>query len=230
MENVNMALEPVRAFFVQLGEFLPKLLLAIIILVAGWLLAKFIKVAVIKGLQVINFHVLTDLAGIDGFLKQGGIKVGTAGILGALIYWLVILVTLVIAFNSLGLTYVTDLVSRVVMFIPKVIVAVLILAVGLYFARFVSQTVSAYCKNVGLDDADLLGRISRYAIMVFVILIALDQVNVVTDIIRLSFLILFAGVVLALALAFGIGGQKSAADLLQQWWPRRGTAGHKDGD
>ncbi|HSD97382.1 MAG TPA: hypothetical protein VLB06_09590 [Sulfuricaulis sp.] len=221
MEQVNLALEPLRAFLMQLGVFLPKLILAIIIIIAGWLLAKFLKLLVIKGLQVINFHVLTEKAGIDGFLQQGGIKTGMSGILGALIYWLVILVTLVIAFNGLGLTYVTDLVSRVVMFIPKVIVAVLILAVGMYFARFIAQTVSAYCKNVGLQDADLLGRISQYAIMTFVVLIALDQVNVVTDIIRQSFLILLAGLVLALALAFGIGGQKTAAELLERWWSKK---------
>jgi len=221
MEQVNLALEPLRAFLMQLGVFLPKLILAIIIIIAGWLLAKFLKLLVIKGLQVINFHVLTEKAGIDGFLQQGGIKTGMSGILGVLIYWLVILVTLVIAFNCLGLTYVTDLVSRVVMFIPKVIVAVLILAVGMYSARFIAQTVSAYCKNVGLEDADLLGRISQYAIMTFVVLIALDQVNVVTDIIRQSFLILLAGLVLALALAFGIGGQKTAAELLERWWPKK---------
>lgn len=228
MEQVDLALEPLRAFLTQLGVFLPKLILAIIIIIAGWLLAKFLKLLVIKGLQVINFNVLTEKAGIDGFLQQGGIKTGMAGILGVLVYWLVILITLMIAFNGLGLTYVTDLVSRVVMFIPKVIVAVLILAVGMYFSRFIAQTVSAYCKNVGLVDADLLGRISQYAIMVFVILIALDQVSVVTDIIRQTFLILLSGLALALALAFGIGGQKTAADLLERWWPKKGATGRKE--
>ena len=223
MEQVNLALEPARAFLVQLGTFLPKLLLAIIILVAGWLLAKFIKMAVVKGLQAINFHVLTEKAGIDGFLKQGGIKSGMAGVLGILGYWLVILMTLMVAFNGLGLTYVTELVSQIVMFIPKVVVAVLILAVGLYFARFISQIVSAYSKNVGMEDAELLGRIAQYAIMVFVVLIALDQVNVVTDIIRQTFMLLLAGIVLALALAFGIGGQKAAGDLLARWWPKKGS-------
>ena len=227
MEQVNLALEPVRAFLVQLGEFLPKLMIAIIVLIAGWLLAKFVKVVVIKGLQTINFHVLTEKAGIDGFLKQGGIKTGMAGVLGLLGYWLVILMTLMVAFNSLGLTYVTDLVSQVVLFIPKVVVGVLILAIGLYFARFISQTVSAYSKNVGMEDAELLGRIAQYAIMVFVVLVALDQVNVVTDIIRQAFMILLAGVVLALALAFGIGGQKAAADLLARWWPKKGSVGSK---
>jgi hypothetical protein len=221
-------LEPVRAFLTQLGQFLPKLILAIIILVAGWLLAKFLKLIVVKGLQAINFHVLTEKAGIDGFLHQGGVKSGMAGILGALIYWLVILITLVIAFNSLGLTYVTELVSRVILFIPKVILAVVILAIGMYFARFISQTVSAFCKNVGVEDADLLGRIAQYAIMVFVVLIALDQVNVVTDIIRQAFLLLIAGTVLGLALAFGIGGQKMAADLLERWWPKKDASSLKN--
>jgi Conserved TM helix len=224
MEQVNLTLEPVRAFLVQLGEFLPKLILAIIILIAGWLLAKFIKVVVVKGLQAINFQVLTEKAGIDGFLQQGGIKTGMAGVLGILGYWLVILLTLMVAFNGLGLTYITELVSRIVLFIPKVIVAVLILAIGIYFARFVAQAVSAYGKNVGMEDAELLARISQYAIMIFVVLIALDQVHVVTDIIRQAFLILLGGVVLALALAFGIGGQKAAAGLLERWWPRQGPS------
>lgn len=227
MEQVNLALEPARAFLAQLGVFLPRLLLAIIILVAGWLLAKFVKLVVVKGLQTINFHVLTEKAGIDGFLRQGGIQAGMAGVLGILGYWLVILLTLMVAFNSLGLTYVTELVSQIVLFIPKVVVAVLILAVGLYFARFISQLVSAYSKNVGMEDAELLGRIAQYAIMVFVVLIALDQVNVVTDIIRQTFMVLLAGVVLALALAFGIGGQKTAGDLLARWWPKKESSGDK---
>lgn len=225
MEQVNLALEPARAFLVQLGEFLPKLLLAIIILIVGWLLAKFVRVVVVKGLKAVNFQVLTEKAGIDGFLQQGGIRTGTTGVLGTLCYWIVVLLTLMVAFNGLGLTYITDLVSRIVLFIPKVIVAVLILAIGIYFARFVAQAVSAYGKNVGMEDAELLARISQYAIMIFVAMLALDQVHVVTDIIRQAFLLLLGGVVLALALAFGVGGQKAAAGLLERWWPRRAPSG-----
>ena len=230
MEQVNVALEPIRIFMQNLGDFLPKLLLAIVILIAGWLLAKFLRLALVKGLKAINFGVLTGRAGIDGFLQQGGVKTDTTGIIGLLVYWLTILVTLVVAFNGLGLTYVTDLVSRIAFFIPKVIVAVLVLAIGLYFARFISQTVTAYSKNVGLEDAELLGRLARYAIMIFVVLIALDQVNIMGDIIRQTFLIVLAGVVLALAIAFGIGGQKWAAGMLDRWWPRKNTKASKDSE
>jgi hypothetical protein len=229
MEQVNLALEPVRAFLAQLGGFLPKLILAIAILIAGWLLAKFLRFAIVRGLKAVNFNVLADRAGIDGFLQQGGIKTDTTAVLGLLFYWLVVLAAIMVAFNSLGLAYVTDLVGRVLLFIPRVIVAVLILAFGAYFARFVATTVTTYFRNVGIEDAALLGRIAHYAIMVFVVLIALEQVNVGGDIIRQSFLILLGGVVLALALAFGIGGQKWAAELLERWSPKKAGKGKEQG-
>ena len=221
MEQVSMVLEPVRAFLIQLGEFLPKLIIAIIILLGGWLLAKAIQLAVVKGLKSINFNVVTERAGIDSFLQQGGAKTDTIDILGVLVYWLVILAALMIAFNSLGLALVTELVGRIAMFVPKVMVAVLVLVFGAYFSRFIDNAITTYGKNVGLADAEMLGRLARYAIMVFVVLIALEQVQVATELVRLSFLILLAGLVLALALAFGIGSQHRAAELLERWWPQR---------
>lgn len=219
MDQVSMVLEPVRAFLIQLGEFLPKLIIAVIILLGGWLLAKAIQLAVVKGLKSINFNVVTERAGIDSFLQQGGAKTDTIDILGVLVYWLVILTALMIAFNSLGLALVTELVGRIAMFVPKVMVAVLVLVFGAYFSRFIDNAITTYGKNVGLADAEMLGRLARYAIMVFVVLIALEQVQVATELVRLTFLILLAGLVLALALAFGIGSQHRAAELLERWWP-----------
>ena len=216
MEQVNLALEPIRVFLIQIGEFLPRLALAIGILIAGWLIAKVVRFAVVRALKAINFNVLTDRAGMDGFLKRGGLKADTTGLLAQILYWLVVLAALMVAFNTLGLAYVTDLIGRVVLFIPKVFVAVLILAFGAYFARFLATSVSTYCKNVGIQDADILGRVTFYAVIVFVVVIALDQVSIGGDIIRLSFLILLGGLVLAMALAFGLGGQKWAASTLDR--------------
>ena len=218
--DFDMMLEPIRATLTQVGVFLPKLAVAVVVLILGWLLARLARFTVDRGLRAINFNVLTERAGIDGFLKQGGIQSDTTDIFAMLVYWLVVFVALVIACNGLGLTYITDLLGQVVLFVPKVIVALVILAFGAYFAAFVGSTVITYCRNVGLKDGELLGRIAQYAIIAFVVLIALDQMSVGGDIVRHSFLILLGGVVLGLALAFGIGGQKAAAELLQRWWPR----------
>lgn len=218
--DFNMMLEPIRATLTQVGVFLPKLALALVVLIAGWLLARLARFAVAKGLRAINFNVLTERAGMDGFLKQGGLQSDSTDIFAVLVYWLVIFIALVIAFNGLGLTYITDLLGQVVLFVPKVIVALLIIAFGGYFALFIGNAVGTYCRNVGMKDGELLGTLAQYAIIAFVVLMALDQVSIGGDVIRHSFLILLGGLVLGLALAFGLGGQKWAAQLLERWWPR----------
>lgn len=217
--NIDLMLEPLQAMLRQAGDFLPRLALAAVVVIAGWLLAKAVRFAVIRGLRAVNFNVLAERAGMDGFLAQGGVNTDTTSIFGLLMYWLVILAALLIAFNGLGLTYITDLLGQVVLFVPRIIVALLILAFGTYFARFIGNAVIAYCRNVGLRDGDLLGTIAQYALIAFAVLIALDQMSVGGDIVRQSFLILLAGVVFALSLAFGLGGRRWAARMLDRWWP-----------
>jgi Conserved TM helix len=219
--NFDFLVEPARVFFVHVGDVLPRLIVAILVAIAGWLLAKVVRFAIAKGLRAMNFHVLTERSGMDAFLRDGGVRADTTDVIALLFYWLVILAALVIGFNSLGLAYITDLLTRVVLFVPKVLVAVLILAFGAYFARFVCNAITAYCRNVHIQDAELLGRLARWAIITFVVLIALDQVNVGGDIVRETFLIILAGVVFALALAFGLGGKDWAAEFLERWWPKR---------
>ena len=221
MNQIDWSLEPVRGFLLRVGELLPRILLAVLILVIGWMIAKAVRFAIARGLRAVNFNVLTERAGMDSFLRDGGIRSDTSEILALLFYWLVILASLVIGFNLLGLEYITDLLGRVLWFLPKVMVALLILAFGVYFARFIGNAVSAYGRNIRLQDADVLGRIAQYAIVAFVVLIALDQVDIGGDIVRQTFLIVLAGVVFALALAFGLGGKEWAAEMLERWWPRR---------
>jgi len=225
MNDMDVMLEPLRVFAAQAGVLLPRALVALIVLAAGWVLAKVLRFAVAKGLRAVNFNVVTERAGMDGFLRNGGIRSDTTGLLALLAYWLVILAALVIGFNSLGLVYVTDLLTKVVLFVPRLMVALLILAFGAYFARFVGNAIAAALRgseaHVPSGDAEVLGRLAQYAIVMFSALIALDALNVGGDLIRETFLIVLAGVVLALAIAFGLGGKDWAADVLERLWPRK---------
>ena len=221
MQEIDMFLETTREFLHQIAAFLPRLALALAVVAVGWILAKGVRFAVQKALRAINFNVLTERAGTDHFLQQGGLQGDTTTIFGLFAYWVVILATLIIAFNGLGLTYITDLLQRVELFAPKVLVAMLILVFGSYFARFVGEAVNTYCLDAQIPDADILGKISRYLIMTFVVMIALSQVEVGGDIVQRTFLIILGGLVLALALAFGLGGKEWAAAMLERWWPQR---------
>jgi Conserved TM helix len=215
MQEIDMFLETTREFLHQIAA------LALVVVAVGWILAKGVRFAVEKALRAINFNVLTERAGTDHFLQQGGLQGDTTTIFGLFAYWIVILATLIIAFNGLGLTYITDLLQRVELFAPKVLVAMLILVFGSYFARFVGEAVNTYCLDAQIPDADILGKISRYLIMTFVVMIALSQVEVGGDIVQRTFLIILGGLVLALALAFGLGGKEWAAAMLERWWPQR---------
>jgi Conserved TM helix len=222
MQSIDILLETAREFLHQVAAFLPRLLLALVVVAIGWLLAKAARFAVQRGLRAINFTVLTERAGTDNFLRQAGMRGDTATLFGLVAYWVVILATLMIAFNGLGLTYITDLLGRVVLFTPKLLVAMLVVIFGSYCARFVGGAVHSYCEDAQIPDADMLGRIARYLIVIFVVMIALNQVEIGGDIVPRTFLIILAGLVLAFALAFGLGGREWAAAMLERWWPRRG--------
>lgn len=222
MDQVNLVLDTVRTYLVEIGRFLPKLTGALIVLVLGWLIAKAARWSIVNGLKLARFNVLAEKAGIDDFLKRGGSRKTTIDVFGILGYWLVILITLLTAFNTLGLGVVAELLRRVVLFVPNVIVAVLIIAIGLYFARLLAESVITYGKNVGLEDAETLGRITRYAIMTFVVILALAQMDIGGEILKNAFYILFGAVCLALAVAFGLGGQKLAGEVLERLLQYRG--------
>jgi Mechanosensitive ion channel, conserved TM helix len=221
MHSIDILLDALRVFLHQIATFLPRLLLALFVVAIGWLLAKAARFAVERGLRAVNFTVLTERAGTDNFLQQAGMRGDTATLFGMVAQWLVILAALMIAFNGLGLTYITDLLGRVVWFTPKLLVAMLVVVFGSYCARFVGNAVQTYCMDAQIPDADMLGKIARYVIVIFIVMIALGQIDVGGDIVQRTFLIILAGLVLALALAFGLGGKEWAAAMLERWWPQR---------
>ena len=224
MQNIDVMLEPVRGFLQQIGAYMPRLGVALGVLLVGWLVAKAFRFSIVKALRALNFPVLTERAGVDGFLQQGGTEKDTTELVGWIAYALALLVSLIIAFNSLGLTQVTDLLGKTLMFVPRVLVALLVVVFGSYFARFVGNSLQSYCRGAGIGDAELLGRVARYAILTFVVLLAIDHLDLGGGLIQQTFLILLAGVVFGLALSFGLGGRDRAAALLERWLPPRNDA------
>jgi len=215
-QQIDIVMASLRSFMFDLGSFLPMLIGAVAILIVGWLVSKLLQFIVVRGLKGMRFHELTVAAGLDDFLKKGGVRSGTVDVLGVMVYWLAILMTLLATFNVLGLTALSTLFHRVAEFVPNVVVAMLTLTIGLYFARFVADAVTAYTRNVGMVDADLVGRLTRYAITAFVVILAIGQFNIPDRVFESMLLMMFGGAVLALALAFGFGGQKWAADKLDK--------------
>jgi hypothetical protein len=205
----------------QIGAYLPRVALAAVVLLAGWLVAKALRFSVVRALRALNFHVLSERAGVDNFLQQGGTERDTADLIGLVVYWLALLVALIVASNVLGLTQVAVLLNGIALFMPRVVLVLLLLVLGSYFARFVGSAVQGYCRGAGISDAELLGRIVQYLIMTFVVLLSIDQLQIGSGLIQQTFLILLAGVVFAVALALGLGARDRAARLIERWFPQK---------
>ena len=217
MQSIDMLVDATREFLHQTAAFLPKLLLALVVVAVGWLLAKAVRFAVERALRAINFNVLTERAGTDNFLRQAGMRGDTTTLFGLVAYWLVILAALIIAFNGNGLDLPAGSVG----------------AGGAVHAEAAHRHADHGLRLVlrgcrGQRGAELLPRRAdrrrrhvwagscAIAIMLFVVMIALSQVEVGGDIVQRTFLIILAGLMLAIAPGVrsgrqGMGGIVAAA-------------------
>lgn len=217
MQIQDIITNSVSAFLSGIVEALPNILAAIIILLVGWIVAKLVKAASLRGLRLARFPTLSEKAGIDNFLVTGGVKRSATELIAVLIYWLVMLVVLVTAANALQLQVASELLNQILLYIPNIIVAVIVVAVGLYAASFVAGLVRTAAANAGIEEAGLVAAISRAALIIFAFAIALEQLRVGRDIVTNGFLILFGAAALAAALAVGLGGR----DVVGRWLEER---------
>ncbi len=220
MTILHAAFASLPAVIWQWRQWVPPLLIASAILGGGYVVARIVRILTRKALRAVNFPVLAERAGLDGLLAAGGAGTDTTGLLGVLVAAFVLLVALTWALHILNLTAAAAAAGRVALYVPRLMAGVLILTGGLYFARFVAQSVAQYGADLGLVDAPVLGRLARSVVIAFVVLMVLDELRIGQGLIRDSFLILLGGVTLAAALAFGLGGRRWAAHILERDWPR----------
>jgi len=221
IEWEDLIVGPVREMLTRIMAYLPVLLGALIILILGWIVAKIIRWIVNGALKAVRFNVLADKAGISEVLRKGELKITAREIVSGLVYWLVIIMVLIMAANALGLPKASDILSSLFAYVPRVIAALLVLVVAMFLASFVSGIVQTVAGNAKLPKPDLLAGVSRWAIIIFAVTISLAQLGIAALLVTATFNIILGGIVLALALAFGLGGKDAAARYLEELKQKR---------
>lgn len=217
MDLRSIILEPARVILQQAGGFISAVITIIFILVIGWLVAKLAQNLVVRMLKIIRLDALSRKIGVENFLTKGGIRYTLAELIGILVYWLLLLVTFMVAVNAVGLTATAGLLDRVVMYIPNVIASIFILILGMFFATFLSSMVQATASNAGIGQAKILAKIAEVVVVIFAIAIALEQLNIGARIIAVSINIILASFGLAIAIAFGVGCKDIAAKSVEDF-------------
>jgi hypothetical protein len=217
----NLIADPIRKMLETIFAYLPILLGALIILIVGWIVAKVIRRLIDWLLKAVRFDALADKAGISEVLRKGDLKVTAREVVSGLVYWLVIIMVLVMVVNALGLPKASDILASLFAYVPKVIAALLVLVVAMFLASFVSGIVRTACGNANLPRPEIIAGISRWAIIIFAVTIAMEELGIAPLLVGTAFNIILGGVVLALALAFGLGGKDAAARYLDELKKRR---------
>lgn len=198
-------------------NFVPKLIIAIIIYAFGWILATLIQ-RVIEGIfKSFKVDNLIKATGVEDVIERSGYKLNSGSFVGVLVKWFVIVVFLVAALDMIGLTQVTDFLKNVVLgYLPLVIIAVLILMVSVVIADALQKVVVASAKATHIKSAVLLGTLTKWAIWIFAILAALIQLRIAEGIVQPLILGVTFALSLAIGLAFGLGGKEVAGRMLEK--------------
>ncbi len=207
-----------HVLWAQLAVLLPRIVAALAVLFAGWLVAAVLRRLTVRLLRKARIDDVAERAGIDGFLVQGGIRFTAVTLVAWFLYWLLILSAVSLAFSIVGISAADEMMRRTMLYIPKVIVAALIVGFGALFARVVRGMLSAYLNNVGVEGARAISAVAQYALLAFVVTMALEQLDIGGETLTAAFEMAFGGCCLAFGLAFGLGGRRWAQALLERIW------------
>ena len=200
--------------------FLPALIGAILILILGWIVAGIIAGLIEKGLKAVGFERAAQSTGIAGFIQQAG-SGWTASKLGAEIdKWFIRLIAIQAAASILGLTQISAVINAILLWLPNLVVAIVIIVIGALIANFVAGIVRGSAAEMGFTTPNLLANLTRYAILGFAAVAAFNQLGIAPTVVNTLFIGLVATLVLAFGLAFGLGGQQTAARITEGWYEK----------
>jgi hypothetical protein len=202
----------------QIVLFLPRLLAALGILMAGFVIAKMVERGTDMALHRIGFDRWMREGGVSEALERAGTRLDPSTVLAKLVFWTVMLLVILLAADAMGIEAVNTLFAELIAYIPSVIAAVIVLVLGILIGEFVKDLVLASAG--GLPGGTTLARAAKASIILLAVFMALDQLEIAQDIVLVSFIAVVGAGALAAGIAFGLGGKEIAAEIARGWYER----------
>lgn len=220
-----MSFQPVLKSLIQIVtqilDFLPNLVNGLIILIVGYLISALIRWLLRFIFRRVRLDQLMERAGITNAMRGLGIRASLSEILAQIVFFFLLLSFATSAFTLMGLTSVANLLQSILQFIPKAISAAILVILGSMLARFLGNTITTVADNVNITYGKALGKIIEYAIVAFVIVLAVSTLGIDTTILTTSFTIIVATAGLAIALTFAFGSRDSARNVIAGHYVRQ---------
>lgn len=210
----NASLQSLWWGFVQ---FAPKLVIAIIFFIIGWVLGSIVSKALEQVFAALKVDRLFASVGADNFFRKAGMNLNTGHFIGELVKWFIVIVFLLPSLSLVGLDTVSFFLRDVVLgYLPRVVVAGLILVIASFVAHGLSRLAVAGARTISLSSANMLGAIAKYAVWIFAFIMVLGELGIAEYYMNVLFTGIIAMISIGGALAFGLGGRDAAARFIDK--------------
>lgn len=214
MLNPDFWTQTVSGILGDIMAWLPSLVGAVLLIIAGVVIGRLIQAFLGGLLRRVGLDRAASRAGATQVLTDAGLDPSVSYLVARLVYWVILLVFVLAAAESLGLQGVADMISGLVAYLPSVLAAALILLLGGLIARLIGDAVGALAIQTGIQAGPVMGQAVRYVLLIFVIILALEQLGVETTLLTTATIALVGATALALAVAFGLGSRELARNIM----------------
>ncbi len=214
-------LEAFQTFGEKIADAIPRIIMVIVLLVAGYLVAKIIATFLEKGLKAIKFDDLAIKMKLDEPMKVVGIKGGLSTFLSKVVFWLIMLVIIVSASENLGIAIIADQINKIIEFIPKLISAVLILLTGYFVAVKIKEVINNMTESLGGSAGRVIASVVYYFIMIMVVITAIDQTGIKTSLISNNILLVVGVILIGGAVAYGYAAREIMRNMLSSFYSKK---------
>ena len=200
---------------------LPKLIVAVVLVTLAWLFAKILQIVLRGTLRRLRFDAAVEKIGLSKTLKQLGTERPLSEVLPRVAYWLLLFLFARTLADNLGLEPISQAIGSLLAYMPAILSAVIVLVAGSLVSQFASTTVSRMSEAAGLDFGEPLGRVVGGLVLFIAMIMAVSQLRIDTDIVRIVTACALAGLGLAFGLAFGLGTRRTVQDILSGFYARK---------
>lgn len=203
----------------------PRLIGFAIVLIAGWVVSSLLARGVTALLRSIRFNDLARRAGFADFVLKLGVRQDASSVLALVVKWFIRLITLIVAFDLLGLPAVSIVLQQLLLWLPNLVVALVVLVLGGLAAKALAELVRGSAAEAGLSNPEVLATVTRVTVWCFTVIAAVSQLGIATTVIDTVLIGVVGALSLAAGIAFGLGGRDRAAQILDRLGRRAGPAG-----
>ncbi len=215
---MNMSFPIVESFLNQMAQSLPKVGLAIVVFILGWIVIKIVTRVVTRILVTLKIDNLGEKLNEIDLIQKSKFKVKPSAIIGKLLYYFLLLIVLIIATEIIDIPTVSGLVEQLLALVPKILIALIILFLGILFSEAIRKMVLTLCQSFGLPSAKFIASAVFYFLLINVFITALAQIGISTAFLEGNFMILIGGGVLAFAIGYGLASKDLVKNFLSSFY------------